>query len=146
MFRQILRISNTNDAVVGKGYEISQKLLSSAFKPITFALNHLVFSEVTEISNRDDTYLRFYFENLRDLLSYLGKRIELIKQESNQLYLICRMKEQIKIVFSSQEINQYVTVWSNLFINKRKMIKDIEKKEKNRFKQEKRKKQEQKIK
>lgn len=44
MFRQILRVSNTNDAVVGRNYEISQKLLSSAFKPITFALNHLVFS------------------------------------------------------------------------------------------------------
>ena len=91
-FRQIVRISSTNDTLMGKGYELCLKLLRAAFKPITFTLNRIVFQEIVEISNRDDTYLRFYFENLKDLLSYLGKRIDLIKNESNEIYMICRMK------------------------------------------------------
>lgn len=43
IFRQIVRLSNNNDNLIGKGYELSLKLLKAAFKPITFTLNRIVF-------------------------------------------------------------------------------------------------------
>lgn len=43
IFRQIVRLSNTNDNLIGNGYELSLKLLRAAFKPITFTLNRIVF-------------------------------------------------------------------------------------------------------
>lgn len=43
IFRQIVRISSTNDTLMGKGYELCLKLLRAVFKPITFTLNRIVF-------------------------------------------------------------------------------------------------------
>lgn len=43
MFRQIIRLSSSNDSIIGKGYQLSLRLLRAAFKPITFTLNRIVF-------------------------------------------------------------------------------------------------------
>lgn len=47
IFRQIVRMSNNNDMLFGKSYELCLKILRAAFKPITFTLNRIVFEEVT---------------------------------------------------------------------------------------------------
>lgn len=53
MYKQIIRLSNSNDSLRGKCYELSLRILKAAFKPVTFTLNRIVFNEVDEISNKD---------------------------------------------------------------------------------------------
>lgn len=53
MWKQIIRLSNSNDSLMGKCYELSLRLLRSVFKPVTITLNRIAFNESAEISNKD---------------------------------------------------------------------------------------------
>ena len=75
IFKQIVKISSSNDNLTGRINQLALKLLRATFKPITFTLNRIVFQETVEISNFDETYLRYYFESMKDMLTFLGKRI-----------------------------------------------------------------------
>ena len=43
IFKQILRLASANDSLTGRINALTLKLLRSAFKPITFTLNLIIF-------------------------------------------------------------------------------------------------------
>ena len=51
--------------------------------------------------------------------------MNLIKSENNEIYLICKMKEDLEIVQDMHALKQYENKWQKNFNLKHKYIKDI---------------------
>lgn len=125
IYMNTMKLAALNDNLTGKMHQLTLNLLSAVFKPITCCINKIVFQETVLISNRDETYLRFYFERFKDILELIGKRIDNIKLESNELYLICKQKLTICLVTNIDELREYYSAWRNMFRQKKKMIEEI---------------------
>lgn len=85
-------------------------------------LNSLLFEERSDLPLSDEVYLRYYFENIRDLQSYISGKIRLIKQEDPQLYFICKLKQQLRIVTELGELQSYHKEWQGMFARKRRQV------------------------
>lgn len=66
--------------------------------------------------------MKYYFENHKDLLNLISRKIALIKEESQELYQVCRMSDKIEILEGLTELEEYEHRWERTFARKRKLI------------------------
>jgi hypothetical protein len=58
----------------------------------------------------------------------------MIKEESNELYLICKIKEKLELKHQLVELEKYQKVWERSFKHKHKLINRIRKEHRQKIK------------
>ena len=79
----MLKLSRNADAVFLETNPLVTKLLEAVVQPILFLLDRILFEECQYLDLNSELYLKYYFNNAKELEQMIGKRMEVIKEESN---------------------------------------------------------------
>jgi hypothetical protein len=94
----------------------------------------MLFEECHYLELNADLYLRYYFSSPKELLQAIGKKIAMIKEESNELYLICKVKENLTLSHNLADLESYQNTWEKSFARKHKLIERVRKQHKQKLK------------
>ena len=127
IFKRVLKLARNADAVQLETNPLVVKLLEAVFKPLLILLEKILFEECQYLELNTDLYLRYYFGNPKELVQMIGRKMHIIKEESNELYLICKVREQMSLLHNLPQLEAYELQWRRSFAGKHRLINRIRK-------------------